>query len=296
MTKKLKMARRFIAAGVMIAFMFVGIASVNAQELTLTEEDMQYNAGKATIDADGDMSEWSNFPFKKAIPFQTGAGIGDGELVLFQNWGAGTWDGPEDHTSAVAFAWDVDNLYIGIVVTDDSHQNGGGAPAQAWNGDGVQAVFANAEQDTVTFLYNLAMNDGGDLLIHNERGPGGVELAVVRDDDAGTTSYEIVFPAASLEVDAFEAGMQIGIGLCGEMAGEPEFVMLLLGLGLRSLSITPPAIPEVKKVIRSVTIKQCERVAKRAQSFDSDRELLSYLRDESRKVAPEVVDRALKEY
>ncbi|SVB92884.1 uncharacterized protein METZ01_LOCUS245738, partial [marine metagenome] len=208
------MARRFVAAGVMTAFMFVGIASVNAQELTLTEEDMQYNAGKATVDADGDMSDWSNFPFKKAIPFQTGAGIGDGELVLFQNWGAGTWDGPEDHTSAVAFAWDTDNLYIGIVVTDDSHQNGGGAPAQAWNGDGVQAVFANAEQDTVTFLYNLAMNDGGDLLIHNERGPGGVELEIVRDDDTGTTSYEMVFPAASLEVDAFESGMEIGIGLC----------------------------------------------------------------------------------
>ena len=209
MTKKLKMARRFIAAGVMTAFMFVGIASVNAQELTFTEEDMQYNAGKATVDADGDMSDWSNFPFKKAIPFQTGAGIGDGELVLFQNWGAGTWDGPADHTSAVAFAWDADNLYIGIVVTDDSHQNGGGAPAQAWNGDGVQAVFANAEQDTVTFLYNFALNDGGELLIHNENAPGGAELAVERDDDTGTTSYEIVFPAASLEVDAFESGMQI---------------------------------------------------------------------------------------
>ena len=79
------MARRIIATGVMSAFMFVGIAGMNAQELTLTEEDMQYNAGNATIDADGDMSEWSNFPFKKAIPFQTGTGIGEGELVLFQN-------------------------------------------------------------------------------------------------------------------------------------------------------------------------------------------------------------------
>ena len=82
----------------------------------------------------------------------------------------------------------------------------------------------------------------------------------------------------------------IDVSLCGEMAGEPEFAMLLLGLGLRTFSITPPAIPEIKKIIRSVTIDQCRRVARKAGSFDSDREIVNYLKDEVSKVMPEVFD------
>ncbi|MCS5571914.1 MAG: hypothetical protein NZ789_03170, partial [Pseudomonadales bacterium] len=187
------------------AFVFVGIASLSAQELTLTDEDMQYNAGMKSISVDGDVSDWSGLPVKKAIPFEQG-----GELVLFEEYGGGTWSGPEDHTSAVSFAWDADNLYVGVVVTDDTHQN----PGDGWNGDSIQMVFANAAQDTVTHLYNYALSDGGDLVLHNERGPGGTELAVVRDDDNTTTSYEIKFPADSLGLDALELDMQIGIGVC----------------------------------------------------------------------------------
>ncbi|PQO34060.1 phosphoenolpyruvate--protein phosphotransferase, partial [Blastopirellula marina] len=46
--------------------------------------------------------------------------------------------------------------------------------------------------------------------------------------------------------------------LCGQMGGNPIYAMLLIGLGLRSLSITPSAIPEIKKVCRSVSLAQCE--------------------------------------
>ena len=74
------------------------------------------------------------------------------------------------------------------------------------------------------------------------------------------------------------------------MAGEPEFVMLLLGLGLRIMSITPPAIPEVKKIIRSVSMDKCRQVARSARRFDSDRGILNYLRNETRKIVPEVYD------
>jgi len=77
------------------------------------------------------------------------------------------------------------------------------------------------------------------------------------------------------------------VSLCGEMGGEPEFIMMLVGMGLRELSITPPAIPEAKKIIRSVSIKQCQRVARRAISFDTDREVLNYLREEVRRIIPE---------
>ena len=52
-----------------------------------------------------------------------------------------------------AFAWDAENLYVGVVVTDDTHQN----PGDGWNGDSIQMVFSNAAQDTVTHLYNYAI-------------------------------------------------------------------------------------------------------------------------------------------
>ncbi len=80
---------------------------------------------------------------------------------------------------------------------------------------------------------------------------------------------------------------------CGEMAGEPVFTMLLLGLGLRTLSMVPDQIPVVKRVIRSVTMDQCERLARKVGSFDSERQIETALRDELRKVDPEVFGQAV---
>lgn len=75
---------------------------------------------------------------------------------------------------------------------------------------------------------------------------------------------------------------------CGEMAGEPIFTLLLLGLGLRTLSMVPDQIPVVKRVIRQVSMEQCERLARKVGSFDSERQIETALRDELRKLDPEV--------
>ncbi|MEX2215262.1 MAG: phosphoenolpyruvate--protein phosphotransferase [Phycisphaeraceae bacterium] len=115
-------------------------------------------------------------------------------------------------------------------------------------------------------------------------------LAVDRGNERIASLYSAANPAViQLIKDVIRAGARakIDVSLCGEMAGELDFVMLLIGLGLRSLSITPPAIPEVKKLIRSVSVGQCKRLARKAMSFDSDREVLKYLRDETRKILPE---------
>jgi phosphoenolpyruvate-protein phosphotransferase (PTS system enzyme I) len=118
-------------------------------------------------------------------------------------------------------------------------------------------------------------------------------VAVDRGNERVANLYSAAHPAViQLIKEVIRAGARakVEVGLCGEMAGEPEFVMLLLGLGLRSLSMTPPAIPEVKKIIRSVSINHCQRVARKAAAFDTDREVLNYLRDEVRKIVPEAVD------
>jgi phosphotransferase system enzyme I (PtsI) len=118
-------------------------------------------------------------------------------------------------------------------------------------------------------------------------------VAVDRGNERIASLYTAANPAViQLIKDVVRAGQRahIDVSLCGEMGGELDFVMLLVGLGLRSLSITPPSIPEVKKLIRSVSITHCKRVARKAMSFDSDREILAYLREETRKVLPEAYD------
>ncbi|MHB1034104.1 MAG: phosphoenolpyruvate--protein phosphotransferase [Pirellulales bacterium] len=78
------------------------------------------------------------------------------------------------------------------------------------------------------------------------------------------------------------------INLCGQMSGNPLFTMLLLGLGLRQFSVTPSAILEIKKVCRSVTIEQCQAVARRVMTLENARDVTNYLKDELKKVVPEL--------
>lgn len=77
---------------------------------------------------------------------------------------------------------------------------------------------------------------------------------------------------------------QCEVSLCGEMAGDPLFTILLVGLGLRTLSMASGNIPRTKKIIRSITMADAERVKRRVLSFETEREVLNYLRDETRKV------------
>ncbi len=74
------------------------------------------------------------------------------------------------------------------------------------------------------------------------------------------------------------------VSLCGEMAGDALFVILLLGMGLRTLSMAAGNIPRTKKIIRSISMADAQRVCRRVMSFETEREVLNYLRDETRKV------------
>ena len=112
--------------------------------------------------------------------------------------------------------------------------------------------------------------------------------------DRGNERVAGLFTAASPAVlrllkDVIRAGQRhdIPVALCGEIAADPLFTMLLLGMGLKVFSCAPPAIPEIKKIIRSVTMEQSLQVSRRVLSFDSDKEVISYLRAETRKVLPE---------
>jgi phosphotransferase system enzyme I (PtsI) len=51
---------------------------------------------------------------------------------------------------------------------------------------------------------------------------------------------------------------EVPLSICGEMAGEPKFTMLLLGLGFRNFSMGTAFMYQIKRIIRSVSIKECE--------------------------------------
>ncbi|MDR0362063.1 MAG: phosphoenolpyruvate--protein phosphotransferase [Planctomycetota bacterium] len=70
----------------------------------------------------------------------------------------------------------------------------------------------------------------------------------------------------------------VPVSLCGEMAGDPLFVLYLLGLGLRTFSVSPPQIPEVKKIIRSASLTAAEKVADDVASLSSARDVRNCLR------------------
>ncbi len=81
---------------------------------------------------------------------------------------------------------------------------------------------------------------------------------------------------------------EVPISTCGQMCGNPLYTMLLLGMGLRSLSVTPAAIPEIKQVCRRVTLTSCQRVAQRALELESARDVRAYLREELMKALPDL--------
>jgi phosphotransferase system enzyme I (PtsI) len=115
-------------------------------------------------------------------------------------------------------------------------------------------------------------------------------LAVDRGNERVATLYTASHPAilTTLKTIVRHAGQAERLcSLCGEMAGEPMYTLFLLGIGLRVFSMAAADIPEIKKIIRSTTAAHAARVARKALSFETDRQVSNYLRDETRKIAPE---------
>ncbi|MCI0499820.1 MAG: phosphoenolpyruvate--protein phosphotransferase [Planctomycetales bacterium] len=115
-------------------------------------------------------------------------------------------------------------------------------------------------------------------------------LAVDRANEHVSTLFSAAEPAIlklirNVIQDAHKAG--IGLSICGEVASDPEFIMLLLGMGVRTLSLAPPMIPEVKKIIRSATLEECNELSRKVATMDSSRQIRNYLRDAAMRILPE---------
>ncbi len=101
-------------------------------------------------------------------------------------------------------------------------------------------------------------------------------LAVDRTNEKVAYLYDPAHPAVlrmikSIIDAAHNAG--IWVGMCGEMAGDPAFAMILLGLGLDEFSMPPQVIPQIKYIIRSVTIKEAKVFAQQALKLSTGKQV-----------------------
>lgn len=78
------------------------------------------------------------------------------------------------------------------------------------------------------------------------------------------------------------------VGVCGEAAGDPSVVPLLLGLGVNELSVTPASVPAVKFLIRRLRLPEAEAAARAALAAESAEDALRISRTLARQAAPEL--------
>ena len=202
------MKKGFLATA-LFALTLILLGSANAGDWIETDT---YVAPAVPISVDGDDSDWAGIEPLTNVKFRTA----NDEWVVFEEYNGGVWNGPDDHSTSVAFAWDPGAFYVYIYVVDDEHEHKADG---FWDGDSVQLVFADADRTTVTYLYNYALNDAQDgIILGNEKVEGdGMttdDVVIVRDDDAGTTFYEAKFAPELLGLTTFAADMGIAIGVC----------------------------------------------------------------------------------
>lgn len=106
-------------------------------------------------------------------------------------------------------------------------------------------------------------------------------LAVDRVNESVAYLYEPLNPAIlRLIQTTVDAAHRAGkwVGMCGEMAGDPQFVPLLLGMGLDEFSVSVSVIPEVKKVIRMMPQQQAVAIAQAALKKKTSGEVLELIK------------------
>ena len=181
---------------------------------------------RVPIELDGNITdeEWGHAIAIHNPEFYIPKGDGDfGDLVVFEEYNGGIWEGEDDHSTTTKFLYDSENLYISHLVVDDFHEN---AAQSFFDGDAAQIMIADVDREFQVALYNFALGgveddrdfvpecgpDADFCIVSEESGPGGIDAAIVRSD--GFTSYEIMLMAESLELDEpLESGMVLGFGV-----------------------------------------------------------------------------------
>jgi phosphotransferase system enzyme I (PtsI) len=141
------------------------------------------------------------------------------------------------------------------------------------------AVIADLLAEEVDF-FSLGTND-----------LTGYTLAVDRLNERVAGLFSPTHPAIlRLIRHTVQAGQSQGrwVGVCGEMAGEPALVPLLVGLGVDELSVTPRTLPSIKFIIRRIKLSEAKKLAEQALTCRTGDEIQALSMKYAREVAPEL--------
>jgi phosphotransferase system enzyme I (PtsP) len=106
-------------------------------------------------------------------------------------------------------------------------------------------------------------------------------LAVDRNNPQTSNLYDPLHPSVLQLIQRLaDSAKRHGkpLELCGEMASDPDGCVVLVGLGIRLLSMNPPLIPVVKERLSQVTLEQAQKIAKRALEMHSAGEVRRHIR------------------
>jgi len=106
-------------------------------------------------------------------------------------------------------------------------------------------------------------------------------LAIDRVNEHVSYLYEPLHPAILRMIKGIvEAGHRAGIevGICGEMAADPAYILILLGMGLDELSMTPFYIPRVKKIMRKSSYEDAKQLLDEVYRLSTAAEIEDYVK------------------
>jgi len=119
-------------------------------------------------------------------------------------------------------------------------------------------------------------------------------LAIDRVNEHVAYMYQPFHPAILRMIQqvvaaARNAGIQVS--LCGEMAGDPLCISILLGIGLDGLSMNARAIPLVKKMVRAIPMMQARSDLQKIMLLNTAKEVRTYILQQTRKIFPELEEK-----
>ncbi len=117
-------------------------------------------------------------------------------------------------------------------------------------------------------------------------------LAVDRGNEVVSDLYQEFNPAVIKTIHhIIKEGHRTGkpVSMCGEMAGEPVALLLLLGLGLDEFSMNPHILPEIKKIIRSVSYAEAEEIAHKVLEMKTEDEIKDFLKVNLHTMVPDLL-------
>jgi phosphotransferase system enzyme I (PtsI) len=118
-------------------------------------------------------------------------------------------------------------------------------------------------------------------------------LAVDRLNEKIAHLYEPTNPSVlrliKMTADAAHAA-GIWVGVCGEMAGDPLMIPLLLGLGVDELSVSPASVTQVKYLLRRIKMSEAKEIAAAALASESSQEIMENSQRLVRSVAPSLFE------